>query len=87
MFTGAFLALIATAVAITVSITQAVKKKLGLKGAGAVILSLVVAAMVCLFHEVQAGFNLWRYIIFTLAVWIQANGWYDFAEQMAEKRR
>ena len=86
MFTNEFLAMITTCTALVMAITQAVKRALKLKGAGAVILSLVVSALVCLVQEVQAGFSLVPYLFLVVAVFLSANGWYNFAEQMMEKR-
>jgi len=82
MFSPEFLTVIATAVALTMGITQTVKKWLKLQGIGAVILSLIVSALVCLVQVLKAGpFDVVTYIVLTIVVFATANGWYNIPKE------
>jgi len=87
MFTAEFLALLTVATSLTVTITQSLKRALSLKKGWAWLMSAIVAAVVSLIQQLQQGWNVGPFIILWVAVVLQANGVYLFAEQMFEKAK
>jgi hypothetical protein len=98
MFTPEFIGLVLTLSASVLAITQAIKKWVNTEGIVAIIISAVVTIAVVFWHCVSepTGFNLLRFIVLAICVFLQANGFYHFgsyaigkvvAEKTKEKKK
>ena len=81
MFTSGFETLILAVAALSTTITQVLKKRLGLQGLGAVALSVVVTAVVAAIEEIDKGWDTVEYIILTFVASLVANGAYKLVKK------
>lgn len=84
MFTDSFLAAIATAVALTTTMTEAIKTKLHLTGIGAWVLSVVCGIICALIHGMSSGMDWFSILIFAAATVGSANGLFRLAKKTAK---
>lgn len=80
IFTPAFIAVVLTAVAVALPVTQMLKRLLKVEGITAVILSGLVSAVVGAVMGVTQGYSGMQLIIFVVAVFAEINGFYKLTK-------